>query len=863
MDFSNYWWQASEAPAPYGIGNSLRFRGAQQLTGHSGGSGTASVWIKRAKFDAEQTVMSGIAFAADNTLNGSTAVFRDPSAWMHVVVNSGGTYVNGVSVGSGSAISAGTIGNGCELYLASFYFVDGKVLDPTKFGTYDANGVWVPKEYEGDYGANGFYLDFSDPADIGADRSGNGNNLTATGFELADQTSPDWDSMQDSPTQDYSTYNLLSSNGVFSDANLQATGVSSGYTQGGMGTHAATDGKFYWEYKCIAVGTQSFYGITPSYNSQPLNGDLQYKLNARTYRSYDGQVQKGDGGGSLDTKPYGDSWTTGDVIGVALDLENTSLYFSKNGVWQNSGDPTSGAAQTGAAYTDLTDKYVALTAGFPAPTATVNFGQQPFLYTPPAGFKALQTQNLPDAPIQNGGDHFRAITGLGQGADSGQAGAGDWVQYLTTTDPNGFNPSFPATNAFDGDENTYTEFTDFPQGYTFRPAQPIPFTTSLRIKYCGYESSSYTFNDQPYSGNTGNSCIWDEVATGPGELVEFTSKPNGPYAGGGAGGNYLYAIEVDGVILSDLGILPKAQQTFPNGLWWIKDRANSNEHQFVDSVRGGNLALECPTAKGSSYPGEDTAYVAPSGNSVAWCWNAGGPAETNNDGSQTAEVSANVAAGFSIATFSGRNGTATVGHGLSKAPEFIIRKTRNSDSGFPFFVWSKYLPNSDGWLRLNTDQSYATSSLIDGTQPDDQVVTWSGGIGGMDSGVDFVMYCWHSVPGYSTFGSYTGNGDDDGPFIYTGSRPAFVMVKNISNDSSSWMLTDTTRSINNPVDDLLFANNTVSEIVSTSYVVDILSNGFKPKVGDSNLNSSGSNYIYAAFAENPFGGSNVSPVNAR
>ena len=123
MDFSNYWWQAV---APAGISNSLRFRGSQSLTGHLGGSGTASVWIKRAKLGVAQTVMSGIAFAANDTLNGSTAVFRDPAAWMHVVVSSSGTYVNGVSVGGGSAISAGTIGTNCELYLAAFYFIDGK-----------------------------------------------------------------------------------------------------------------------------------------------------------------------------------------------------------------------------------------------------------------------------------------------------------------------------------------------------------------------------------------------------------------------------------------------------------------------------------------------------------------------------------------------------------------------------------------------------------------------------------------------------------------------------------------------------------------------------------------------------------------
>ena len=125
-----------------------------------------------------------------------------------------------------------------------------------------------------------------------------------------------------------------------------------------------------------------------------------------------------------------------------------------------------------------------------------------------------------------------------------------------------------------------------------------------------------------------------------------------------------------------------------------------------------------------------------------------------------------------------------------------------------------------------------------------------------------IAYLWTSIPGYSAFGSYTGNNSTDGPFIYTGFTPAFVLIKSATG-STSWYIYDSTRNQYNPADTCLFPNLNQAEVTNTAYTIDFLSNGFKLRTNNSAFNGSGSTYIYAAFAENPFGGNNVSPANAR
>lgn len=256
-DLSNFWWQ-SQAAAPHGIGNSLRFRGAQSLSRTMAGAGTGtetvSYWIKLGSPTDSGMVMARTINAGYSELytghfgselqkkNGSNAIAtkaaglcRDPSAWYHVVITTKSTgseiFVNGISRGtSGDAATFVVAGqplriggyvslSGYQLngYLSELHFVDGQALSPTTFGEFNADGVWIPKKVSGvTYGTNGFYLDFSDPADIGADRSGNGNNFTATGFDFtAANGYSGSDLTPDSPTNNQLTnYNLLTAGTV-------------------------------------------------------------------------------------------------------------------------------------------------------------------------------------------------------------------------------------------------------------------------------------------------------------------------------------------------------------------------------------------------------------------------------------------------------------------------------------------------------------------------------------------------------------------------------------------------------------------------------------------------------------------------
>ena len=162
-------------------------------------------------------------------------------------------------------------------------------------------------------------------------------------------------------------------------------------------------------------------------------------------------------------------------------------------------------------------------------------------------------------------------------------------------------------------------------------------------------------------------------------------------------------VGISGVVIDpakpgEQGILEKAQLAFPDGLWWIKDRANDNDHQLVDSVRGSTGVTTCPTLQ------VEQTYAAPTGSSVAWCWNAGGPAVANSDGAIPSQVAANQAAGFSIVSWTGDgNGDAGVGHGLTQAPEFMFYINRSEAQ--TIWVWTTYINGNNHYLQLNNNSS--------------------------------------------------------------------------------------------------------------------------------------------------------------
>ena len=250
----------------------------------------------------------------------------------------------------------------------------------------------------------------------------------------------------------------------------------------------------------------------------------------------------------------------------------------------------------------------------------------------------------------------------------------------------------------------------------------------------------------------------------------------------------------------------------------------------------------------------------PSSTMASWNWKAGGAASSNTDGSITSSVSVNATAGFSIFSFTGTGAAGTVGHGLPSTPDMIIFKGINTISSWP--VYYDVSGGTLGFPLLESDNANVSSS---------SPFTWNSSVFTFTSsssysntsGTDYIAYAFQSIDGYSKVGKYNGNGNSDGPFVYTGFKPAFLMVKLTTAASGSWVMFDNKRDPDNPTDRVFYANiNAISTDVSSYSPYDLLSNGFKSRIpgGDGNeasYNSSGQTYIYLAFAESPFKTSNA------
>jgi len=744
---------------------------------------TFACWVKRGNITGTvQTLLSAgatsdfyswIRIDSDETLNifnssdgvtrcnlTTSAVFRDSSAYYHLLFNRDGSsgakiYVNGIEQSvtgtnySGTTIDffadtvAGNIGRlqrtgtlHFDGYLAEINFIDGQALDPTNFGETDPTyGHWVPKKYSGSYGANGFYLDFSDNTALGTDKSGNDNTWTANNFSASA-------TVVDTPTE-YGTdrgqggevkgnYAVLNINDKHPNIQLLNGNldvlitVDAGGAIGLRANFAVSQGKWYWEASptFLAPARPLFYvGIDLS--SRPV-GTANAGIGSGSYS--DGYAYISSGGDIRNngvSTSYGEAYEVGDVVGVALDMDEGTLEFYKNGVSQ--GTAVTGLSGTYAPsiglYTDAASNPMQI-------SGTVNFGQRPFSYPAPEGFKCLTARNLEQPTIENPKDYFNTVL---------------------------------------------------------------------------------------YTGNSSTQSI-----TGVGFQPDFV---------------------------------------------WVKNRTSTLNHILSDAIRGANNALFSSTTDaefnsalnltsfdvdGFSVGSGNT--VNGSGNSiVAWNWKAGGAGQTNTDGSITSTVSASPESGFSIVSYTLNGTTFTVGHGLNKEPEMILVKNRDTTNNWDVF---HYVLGEGVRIKLNSSDTPDSSSQVwNNTAPTSTVFYGDSAWWTDPSTSNLIAYCFHSVEGYSKFGSYTGNGSSDGPFVYTGFRPAFVMIRQIAN-AGDWIIWDTKRDPYNVSKQLLYANLSNSEQDGISnrtpdVIIDILSNGFKARETNNDYNAT-ETYIYMAFAENPF-----------
>jgi len=306
---------------------------------------------------------------------------------------------------------------------------------------------------------------------------------------------------------------------------------------------------------------------------------------------------------------------------------------------------------------------------------------------------------------------------------------------------------------------------------------------------------------------------------------------------------------------------------------WIKKRSATGNHMNQDAVRGSTKHLHANTndievtdATGVTSFDADGFAVGSNGNVndnsatfAAWNWLANGTGSSNTAGSINSTVSVNTTAGFSIVSYTGTGSAgATIGHGLGVAPNVIITKAR-TNSGRYWGVYHSSLGNT-GVMALNSNQAFDTSTTYwNDTTPSSTLFT-VGTNGDTNSSGTMIAYCFAQKQGYSKFGSYTGNANNDGAFVYCGFRPAFVMIK--STALNSWEILDNKRNPSNVAGISIFPDGSGAEYDYTNRI-DILSNGFKARTTSDGVNGSGINYIYMAFAEFPFTSSTGTPVTAR
>ena len=472
---------------------------------------TLSMWVKRSALGSTQHLFGvstnhSFGFTSGDALNltfgGSsalttTALFRDPSAWYHIMWVQNGTahtlYVNGTSAGTATAtsntfntavahqISAGNTANFFNGYLAYVHFIDGQAKSPSAFGADDENGTWQPLVYAGGYGNNGFQLEMDDnstAAALGTDTSSNGNTWTVNNISVTAGAGND--SLVDSPTNgsqvdtgvggevvgNYCTWNPLYANGTLSNGNLD---VSTTTTNATTGTVFASSGKWYWE---TTVTTSSFnrIGIV---NLAGAGQNLGGTANSWAILQ-DGQVYT-----NSSTAAYGPSYGVNDVISIALDIDAGKIWYGKNGTWMASGSPSTGAnpSQTFTAGQTMAP---AVASGSGTCAYVLNAGARPFAYTAPSGFKALCTTNLPEGTITTSGTFTGNASADGpfvylNGVPTAMTINSNAVTFATHADKlsNGFKLRTSSGSYNTAGSNTYS-ITTTGAKFKFARAQPNP-----------------------------------------------------------------------------------------------------------------------------------------------------------------------------------------------------------------------------------------------------------------------------------------------------------------------------------------------------------------------------------------------------
>jgi hypothetical protein len=695
----------------------------------------------------------------------SNAVFRDVSAWYHIVVAQDTTqstssnrfklYVNGTQItdlgsttyGSQNASyrindnivhylnkDGSSLGNNySSYYVAEVNFIDGQQLNPTSFGE-TKSGVWIPKEYTGSYGTNGFHLEFGDSSNIGDDTSGNTNDFTTSNLAAVDVT-------LDSPTNNFATLNPLikgTTYGVQSDpaptnGNLEIA-MPGGTNNIAVSTfELQAPNKYRCSFELTSRGSSTNFelgicNVTDSIN----NGDVLY--NSSGFIANESGTQQSS---------LTDANTVGDIVEILVDLDANNVKFAL----KENGSSTWAALGTAENITaNLTNPIVWVREqGSSNINGKMDFGQLGYVGSDDENYLPMSTANLPE----------------------------------------------PSITPLDD---------DLPEDY---------------------------FNTVTYAGNSADRNI--EVG-------------------------------------------------FKSDFIWVKSRDTTDNHRLYNVIAGEHACLFSSTTGAESTATDGIAFDFATGfniddgvnrqsynktgeDYVSWNWKAG-TSFSNSAGANGADIastgSVNTKAGFSIVSYTGSNSADdVVYHGIGTAPSLIIIKNR--DVGTSSGAWGVFTDRVEAErLQFDTNDDFNNYPIQSFSANTFQLPTlnntaWSAANG-------YIAYCFASIEGYSKIGIYSGNGSSNGAYIYTGFRPAYVLIKQTSATGNNWNVHDNKRGSSNEADPTITNNNVVDKrlLASTSGAettftsLDFVSNGFKLRNSGSSYNGSGSTYLYMAFAEMPF-----------
>jgi len=639
------------------------------------------------------------------------------------------------------------------------------------------------------------------------------------------------------------------------DGNLTAGWTSgTGSNQHARSNFGMTSGKWYCEVRMNSLSGGDF-GVA---FENHINDSVGYGSDQLgfSYRS-DGQKQN-----STSSSGYGGAFDTGDILGCAYDADAGSIQFYRNGTSQ-------GTAFTGISKNQPAFFGVGKASSGATMDASVNFGQNQTFGSRAAVNKnrvnsstadsvwhqSSNTGNHNDWTVSSGGTKLDVAVSGGNYARAKLRAVDGTIDPKKTYLVSFKYVSGPANLGVQNDHGYMTALDGSASPSGLSPGNYYSFIIqgTREFNFTGFTGSTYSLDevvvseiDECYTDDNGIGKFHYEPPTGFLALCEDNLPTPAVADPGKYFKSVLYTGSGGSKAITGVGFKPD--------LVWVKCRSDSKWHALVDSVRGNTKTFHSnsPSAQTSEIhvPSFDdngfTVADIDSGTAnengftyVAWCWKAGGPAVTNTEGNITTQVSANPEAGFSIIR---SPGPGTSGHGLNSTPKFIIQKSIGTGN-WNVAHHKLYAPSSTGKILLNLNGGVVASGT---TYMHEATATTFDPLFSADQ----MAYVWAEVENFSKFGSYIGNENADGSFIYCGFKPAFVITKRIDGNSN-WLIHDSSRDPVNPVMGALYANEPDAE--GSAVRVDFVSNGFKHRNADGGTaNNYANNYIFAAFAESPF-----------